>query len=135
MTPHPIARRDLLLLRSSPPARVYELPCQQLYIRYVDARRGQPDLASRDEAGPGEPDAVFDAAGPRAIFAALAAELGEADVLRVLDREWLADPELGREVDRLVSAFRARGGRVELGEAADERAGRHLGRGAGPAGS
>lgn len=119
MSPTPIARRDLLLLRSTPQARVYELPCQRLYMRYVDARRVSNSAPPADEAGPGEPDAVIHADGPPAIVAALAAELDGADVLRVCDREWLADPDLRREVERLMAAFTARGGRVELGRPAE----------------
>ena len=119
MTPIPIGRRDLLLLRATPHARVYELPCQQLYMRYVDARRSRTGVTSAGEAGPGEPEAVFEGIGPRGIFAALAVELGAADVLRIRDREWLADPLLRREVEGLMAAFTARGGRIEFGTAAE----------------
>jgi hypothetical protein len=119
MAPIPIARRDLLLLRPAPRSRVYELPCQQLYMRYVDASRGRPAPAPLEEAGPGEPGSVVEAAGPFALVAALAAELNDVDVLRILDREWLVDPGLRREVDALIAGFTSRGGRVEFASPAD----------------
>jgi hypothetical protein len=117
MQPNPsrIARRDVLLLRSTPQPRVYELPCQRLYMRYVDARRVSAREPPTDEAGPGEPDAVVHVAGPAAIVAALAMELEAADVLRVRDREWLADSGLRRDLEGVIAAFTARGGRVEFG--------------------
>jgi hypothetical protein len=119
MNPTPIPRRDLLLLRATPHPRVYELPCQQLYMRYVDASRSRTGVTSDGEAGPGEPETVFAGIGPRGMFAALAVELRDADVLRIRDREWLADPGLRREVDALIARFTSRGGRVEFGSPAD----------------
>ena len=108
-------RRDLLLLRPTPRDRVFELPCERLYMRYLDARRAGPgDPPRRDDGALGEPDPVHDVRDARELFDALARELGDADVLRILDRQWLADPDLRREVDRLVAAFTTRGGRVEF---------------------
>ena len=97
-TPSPMRRRDLLLLRPTPSDRVFDLPWQR-----------------RDEGALGEPDPVYDVRDARELFDALARELADADVLRILDREWLADPGLRQEVDRLIAAFAARGGRVEFG--------------------
>jgi hypothetical protein len=88
-------------------------------MRYVDAARGRPDPAPREEAGPGEPETVVEAGGPLALVAALAVELNDADVLRIRDREWLADHGLRREVEALIAAFTARGGRVEFGSPSD----------------
>lgn len=112
-----LRRRDLLLLRATPRDRVFELPCQRLYMQFVDARRSRPALASPDRGEGGEPEAVHDAPGPREVFAALARDLAAADVLRIRDREWLADSDLRGEVERLVAGFTARGGRVEWCEA------------------
>ena len=41
-------------------------------------------------------------------------DLKNADVLRVLEAEWLASTGLGDQVEPLLAAFRARGGRVEF---------------------
>ena len=114
-TPSPMRRRDLLLLRPTPRDRVFDLPCQRLYMRYLDARSVRPGPQRRDEAALGEPDPVYEVRDARELFDALARELADADVLRILDREWLADPGLRLEVDRLIAAFAARGGRVEFG--------------------
>ena len=114
-TPAPMRRRDLLLLRPTPRDRVFDLPCQRLYMRYLDARSVRPEPQRRDEGALGEPDPVYDVRDARELFDALARELADADVLRILNREWLADPGLRQEVDRLIAAFAARGGRVEFG--------------------
>jgi hypothetical protein len=108
------SRRDFLLLRPGHQARVLELPCRRLYMRYVEARTaagrdaGDPPL----EAGAEPPS---DVATPTvgALFAALARELQDADAVRLVDVEWLSDAELRRELDHVLNAFRARGGEVQ----------------------
>ena len=109
-----VTRRDLLLLRATPNARVFELPCERLYMHYLDVARPRvgPQVAPADY-WLGEPDAHYDAASAQDLFAGLARELDAADVVRVVGREWLADDELKREVERLIAAFVARGGRLE----------------------
>lgn len=107
-------RRDFWLLRATPHARVFELPCERLYMQYVDARRPQagPGTTPQDDL-PGEPDAQHDRASLAELFDGLARELETVDVVRIVDREWLADDDLKGEVERLVTAFLRRGGRVE----------------------
>ena len=53
------------------------------------------------------------------LFEDLERELAGADVLRVLDRQWLsgADDELRRGLGSLIDRFRARGGEVEPADA------------------
>jgi hypothetical protein len=109
-------RRDLLLLRATPRARVFELPCERLYMRFVDLRRPPPTSTSAPpDYWLGEPDAQFDVRTPHDLFEALARELSAADVVRVVGQEWLADTELKQEVERLMAAFAERGGRVQRG--------------------
>jgi hypothetical protein len=109
-------RRDLLLLRATQGERVFELLCERLYMQYLDVR---PPRATSAAAQPdgwlGEPEARFDVRTTRDLFDHLARELGAADVVRVVGREWLVDAELKQEVERLISAFVERGGRVEGG--------------------
>ena len=109
-------RRDLLLLRATQGERVFELPCERLYMQYLDVR---PPRAASAAAQPdgwlGEPEARFDVRTTRDLFDHLARELGAADVVRVVGREWLVEAELKQEVERLISAFVERGGRVEDG--------------------
>lgn len=114
-SPAPLRRRDLLRLRTPSRDRVLELSCQQLYMRYLEARRGRPDPAPLDDSALGEPDAAHDVPGVPDLIEGLTRDLATADVLRIVEREWLVDPDLRREVERLVEAFIARGGRVESG--------------------
>lgn len=104
-------RRDLLLLRATPSARVFELPCERLYMRYLDVRRPQagPEAPPLDD-WLGEPEASHDVPSARDLFDDLARELRAADVVRVVGREWLADDELRREVERLIARFVEGGG-------------------------
>jgi hypothetical protein len=62
--------------------------------------------------GAGEPPLEIAAPSAADLFAELERRLASANVLRVLDPEWLAEPELRREVEARLEAFRARGGRV-----------------------
>jgi hypothetical protein len=83
-------------------------------MQYLDVRRPRAaSQAAQPDYWLGEPEAQFDVRSARDLFDDLARELGAADVLRVVGRDWLADDELKREVERLISAFVARGGRVE----------------------
>lgn len=109
-------RRDLLFLRSTRKERVFELPCEQLYMQFVDTRRPSPPAmtASQDDYPLGEPEASFDVDGADDLFVNLRAALAGADVLRVVDPRWLTDPELKAHVEGLVADVRASGGRVEF---------------------
>jgi hypothetical protein len=107
------SRRDFLLLRPGRQARVLDLPCRRLYMRYVEARTS----AGRDagdwplEAGAEPPS---DVATPTVdeLFATLDRELQEADAVRLVEAEWLAEPDLRLQLDRVLDAFRERGGEV-----------------------
>jgi hypothetical protein len=86
-----IDRRSFLLLRPTNRPRVFEISCEQLYMRYVDAR-----LAKRR-------DRLFDR---------LRTELAEVAELRILQREWLSDDELRSRVETLLDDLRTRGVRI-----------------------
>jgi hypothetical protein len=110
-----VNRRDLLLLRTTPKARVLELSCQQLYLQYLDARRSiSGSAAVQQDYWLGEPEPDCSGATPQALFDDLARRLAEADVLRLIGRDWLCEEELALEVDRLTAQFVARGGRIEF---------------------
>lgn len=111
-------RRDFLLFRTEHRTRTVELSCERLYMRCLDARAaGGPQADQIDSAGSeswdGEPPAVLEARTPRQLFDDLDGELRGVDVLRVTDTAWLASEEFRRELEVMISAFRARGGRVE----------------------
>jgi hypothetical protein len=113
-----VNRRDLLLLRVDAGTKVFELECERLYMRYLDARRPGAPAAPRDDFELGEPEPHLAVESPRELFDGLRRDLDGADVLRVVGPQWLADAELRREVDALVAVLRARGGRVEFGGSA-----------------
>ncbi len=49
-------RRDLLLFRTDPGKKVFELACERLYMRYLDTRRPGPPVAAPDDYWLGEPE-------------------------------------------------------------------------------
>ncbi len=109
-------RRDLLLLRTTPKARVVELSCQRLYMQYLDLRRTAAATAQdiRQDYWLGEPEPEYAGRDAQELFHDIASQLREADVFRITGRDWLCDEELVKEVERLTSDFAARGGRVEV---------------------
>lgn len=122
-------RRDFLRLRTERGLRTFELSCQQLHLHYLERRatRGQLDtggplgtggpLDGNFGAEEGEPPAAFEERTTEQLFANLERDMHGAELLRVTGHRWLSegDEELRQEFNRLVSAFRARGGRVEFG--------------------
>jgi hypothetical protein len=118
----PVSRRDFLTLRTSGTNRVLELACEPLFMRYVDAcssvgaRGGEDASAAVRFAVFGEPQTDIDLPTAQALFAKLEEKLRDADVLRVMGREWLSDADFGRRVSACIDAFASRGGRVEYGE-------------------
>lgn len=113
-----MTRRDLLQLRVDAGTTVVELDCARLYLRYLDTRRPDPQMASWDDHYLGEPERVVTSKTTRELFDGLRDDLVGADVLRVVGPEWLADADVHREVVALVIAVRAKGGRVELSASA-----------------
>jgi hypothetical protein len=117
-------RRYFLMLKTQPGTRTVELSHQHLHMHYVERRAtgGPPDTGGQlgedlDPAEGGEPPTAFDERTTEQLFANLGRELDGADILRVTGHRWLSggDGELLGEFYRLVSPFRARGGRVEFG--------------------
>ena len=111
-------RRDFLLLKTESGIRTLELSCQRLHMFYLERRvtGGQLD-EDFDPAEGGEPPTTFNQCTTERLFENLERDLDGVDLLRVVEPRWLSegDGELQLEVDRLLSAFRARGGRVEFG--------------------
>jgi hypothetical protein len=85
----PVNRRDFLLLRSE--GRSTVLSCESLFMRFIDA----------------ENDGTVDA-----LFANLARDLAQVRAVRLIDRSWLARPDLRARVEEALDVFRRRGGRV-----------------------
>jgi hypothetical protein len=114
----PVSRRDFLKLRVTEGRRVLELSCESLYMRYQDARSGaaRRQVSNHDDpTGPDSSSTGLVTLTPDELFAELERQLGEADELRVLERDWLDCGAFGHEVGERLEAFRQHGGRVEFG--------------------
>src|SRR5262249_32754572 len=96
----PFNRRDVLLLRLDRGRDRMELSCERLLMKYLDAQTH---------------------GATRALLAGLDGELKKIRELRVVDREWLTREDLAADLDRVLDAFKARGGKV-LTKATAERA-------------
>jgi hypothetical protein len=84
-------RRSFLLLRPTQQPRTFELSCEQLYMRYVDARL------------PKRRDRLFDR---------LRTDLAGVEELHLLDAEWLSVDDLRTRMEALIVELRGRGVRV-----------------------
>lgn len=114
-------RRDFLTFKIEQRERVAELSCERLHMLLLDAEMTggpSPDVDAQGWSS-GEPEAVYQRRSAVDLFEQIDRDLTDVDVLRITDREWLTVAELARYLDRVISEFRARGGRIE---------GRHEGR-------
>ena len=119
-------RRAFLRLSVKGRRRVLELSCERLYVRYVDAQAVAGALARVDDGPPsweGEPPTAIETESVAELFVDLERSLEGVDVLRVVDRQWLGEGHLRREVEARTEAFRRRGGALEQVEAAPSRRG------------
>jgi hypothetical protein len=92
MTTTDVNRRDFLLMRSGREADPVILSCEQLYMRYVDARANDTTAS---------------------LFARLLEELHGVKRVRLIKTSWLADKELETQLDAVFESFRRDGGRIE----------------------
>ena len=111
-------RRDFLTFKIERRVRVAELSCERLYMLLHDAELTGASSKSVDAESwcGGEPEAVYHRRSAVDLFEQIDRDLKDVDVLRVTDQEWLAADELAHHLDRVVTEFRARGGRVEKPE-------------------
>jgi hypothetical protein len=84
-----VERRDFLFLRAGQPA---VLSCEPLFMRFLDSQMNGTTAQ---------------------LFENLAADLRKVTAIRLADTTWLARADLKQELDVVLEAFRARGGRVE----------------------
>lgn len=109
-------RRDFLFLRPTPRGRTLELSCRALYMRTLDAQAPTtPSEGAVFEHEPwmGEPPADFQKSEGDDWLRQIERQLDGVDVLKLLDDEWLKPTGIGDRLAPLITAFRARGGRVE----------------------
>ena len=110
-----INRRDLLNLRAVRRGRVVEVSCRDLYMRNLDSEylSASTRAAEGHEPWMGEPPADFKERAAAPVLQRLRQDLQEAEVVRILDSEWLKASTLHEQVEEILQEFRARGGRVE----------------------
>ena len=111
-------RRDFLRLRTEAAIRVAELSCERLYMHYQHAcvttmPAGVADRHAVPERGDAEPPAELTVRTADQLFGEIERQLQGADVLRLVDEEWLVVDDYRHHVERVLAAFRGRGGRVE----------------------
>ena len=86
-------------------------------MRVLDAEAvsgEEADTIFAHEPWMGEPPASFDVPPRDSLVDQVEADLANADVLRVLDRDWLEPSGLADRIEPLFAAFRRRGGRIEF---------------------
>lgn len=115
-------RRDFLFLRTNRGVRTVEVSCERLYTQWLDTRTTGGD---HEELGPwedGEPPPEFDERSVERLFEELERDLRGADVLRVVERQWLsgASDDLRLGLGKVISTFRSRGGQVEFSQSESE---------------
>jgi hypothetical protein len=84
-----IERRDFLFLRAGQPA---VLSCEPLFMRFLDS---QLDGTTAQ------------------LFDNLAADLRKVTAVRLADTTWLSRADLKQQLDVVLDAFRAAGGRID----------------------
>jgi hypothetical protein len=112
-------RRDFLFLRRTPRGRVLELSCQALYMRALNSEAvgGQGESSVYDhEPWMGEPPTDFEKSASDDWLRQIEMQLKDVDVLTLLDDEWLKATPINDQIEPVIAAFRARGGRVEFGK-------------------
>jgi hypothetical protein len=107
-----VSRRDFLRLRTGEHGRTLELSCRMLYMRCSDAAIATPSADEYDQSV-GEPPALLVRRTPDDLFGAIEHDLKDVQVLRLVEPEWLDSVDGGARFWAIVSAFSARGGRVE----------------------
>jgi hypothetical protein len=108
-------RRRLLTLGTE---RTLEISCERLFMQCLASPATtlpQSDGASWGDAWqPGEPPTLHAASSVRSVVEQVARDLRGVSVARLIDTQWLVG-EIRVELDRVLTEFRERGGRVEVG--------------------
>jgi hypothetical protein len=112
-------RRDFLTLRTKDQQRVVELSCERLYMLYADANAGigrwkvSEAIGKNQYAWGGEPPVQINSQTVSELLDTLNQELASADILVLLEKQWLDSEEFGSAVEACIQAFCNRGGILE----------------------
>lgn len=107
-----LSRRDFLRLRRTDRGRVVELSCHALFMRCADATL---DAGGAEDWEPwmGEPPLDVERRSAVDLLASIEHELQDAQVVRLLDAQWLDAMDEAAALRAVLDRFRARGGVVE----------------------
>lgn len=111
-------RRDFLMFRTDGADRIVDLSCQKLFVHYLDMcsgfAQGTPEAGLLDDADwwAGEPPLEIATTAPDDFFRSVQADILNADKLRIVDMEWMAQEEFRIRMETLIAAFRAAGGEI-----------------------
>jgi hypothetical protein len=109
-----VSRRDFLRLRPTARGRLLEISCRTLFMRCSDAGL-EPATSSDYEPWMGEPSAVIRREPAEAILGRVEHELNDAQIVRLLEPEWLSSMAGGARLQSALARFRERGGVLENG--------------------
>ena len=113
MTTHRrLSRRDFLRLRKTERGNVLEVSCRAMFMRCADATIVSEPVDVW-ESWMGEPPAVISRRTAEELLESFERDLDDAQVLRLLEAEWLDAIEGGARLQAAIAAFLARGGVVE----------------------
>jgi hypothetical protein len=107
-----VSRRDFLRLRPTARGRLVEISCRTLFMRCSDAGL-ESEPSSDYEPCIGEPPAVIHREPVAAILGRVEQELAGAQIVRLLDPEWLSSMTGGARLRAALDAFCERGGILE----------------------
>jgi len=107
-----LSRRDFLRLRRTERGRLLEVSCRALFMRSADAKIEAEEPVDW-EPGMGEPPSVINRRTTEDLAESLEEDLRDAQILRLLEPEWLENMAGAVRIHAAIAAFRARGGVVE----------------------
>jgi hypothetical protein len=107
-------RRDFLLrLRATEHGCTLELSCHALFMRCLDCASERLAASVDDESARGEPPACLERRTLDEVHGLLERELAGAQVLRLIEPQWLKGIAGAENLEQIVDAFKRRGGRLE----------------------
>jgi hypothetical protein len=107
-----ISRRDFLRFRPTERGKLLEVSCQALFMRASDAAI-EPEASVDWEPWMGEPPTAIRRRSADDLIASFENDLRDAQILRLLEPEWLDNMAGSERIHAAISDFRLRGGIVE----------------------
>jgi hypothetical protein len=107
-----LSRRDFLRFTRTERGKVLEVSCRAMFMRCADASIVSEPVEDW-EPWMGEPPAVLNRRSAADILQAFEQDLTDAQVLRLLEAEWLDSIDGSARVQSAIAAFASRGGVIE----------------------